>query len=86
MVWKIPSGSTLLSWPYPNYTNPVTRGPEIFIISGVFTTLSTTAVILRLYARLFVRRWFGLDDVFVILGWVSSCLCSVPQQDVADLD
>lgn len=71
MVWHLPTTATLLSWPTPNYHHPVKRGPEIYITTGILVVLTTAAVFTRLYARLFVRRWFGLDDFFIIIGWVS---------------
>jgi hypothetical protein len=67
---KIPPLSVLQSWPKPNYVDPVTRGPEMYIITGIFLAIATLALGTRLYARLFVRRWFGLDDVFILLGYV----------------
>jgi hypothetical protein len=70
MVWVLPPTSVLLTWPFPNFTDPVRRGPAVYPISIIFLLISTTAVCLRLYARLFIRKWFGLDDVFIIMGWV----------------
>lgn len=70
MVWRIPPFEILSSWPQANYVNPEKRGPGIYISSALFTLLGSTALALRLYARLCVRRWLGLDDLFVILGWV----------------
>jgi hypothetical protein len=57
-------------WPKPNYINPETRGPALYIINGLFFTLATFAIVIRLYARIFVRRWFGLDDFLILLAWV----------------
>ena len=61
-------------FPKPNYINPVTRGPDTYVVGTVFLGLSTIVVALRLYARLFIRRWFGLDDLCVCLAWVSKLL------------
>jgi hypothetical protein len=69
---KLKDPLALLSWPTPNYVDPVTRGPALNVICGVFFTLATVAVYSRLYARIFIRKWFGWDDLFVILGWVGS--------------
>ena len=70
MTLGIPPIDVLLSWPKPNYINPETRGPETYIIGTVFLGIATIAVFTRLYARLFIRRWFGLDDAFICLAWV----------------
>ena len=62
-------------WPSPNYVDPESRGPAMFINNSIIFSLATTAVIARTYVRLFVRRWFGWDDLLLIIGWVSlSCL------------
>jgi hypothetical protein len=67
---EVPPLSVLLSWPKPNYINPVTRGPETYVVGTVFLTLATSVVATRLYARVHIRRWFGLDDLFICLAWV----------------
>jgi endonuclease/exonuclease/phosphatase (EEP) superfamily protein YafD len=67
---QLPPLSVILTWPKPNYDDPIKRGPEMYIISAIFLTIATLALGTRLYARLFVRRWFGLDDVFVVLAYV----------------
>jgi hypothetical protein len=61
-------------WPKPNYINPETRGPSLYIVNSMFFGLATVAIAIRLYARIFVRRWFGFDDALVILAWVMSGL------------
>jgi hypothetical protein len=58
------------SWPQPNYVNPVTRGPTLYIINSLFFFLATAAVFIRMYTRIFVRKWFGIDDATILAGWV----------------
>jgi hypothetical protein len=58
------------SWPKPNYVDPVRRGPALYIVNGIFFSLATTAVFLRMYTRIFVRKWFGIDDAAILAGWV----------------
>jgi hypothetical protein len=70
MPFGIPPWSVLITWPASNYVDPPTRGPANYIIGAIFLSLSTTAVAFRLYARLYIRRWFGLDDVCICLAWV----------------
>ena len=60
----------LASWPHRDRVNPETRGPELLIVSSIFLCLATGAVIGRLYARLFIRRWVGLDDMLIVFAWV----------------
>jgi hypothetical protein len=69
---KAPPISVILSWPTPNYVDPIKRGPGIYIFSSLFLTLATIVVLMRLYARIIIRRWFGLDDAFICLAWVST--------------
>jgi hypothetical protein len=68
---RLPPLSVEATWPVANYDNPVTRGPELYIVTSIFVFLTTLVVAVRLYARICVRRWFGLDDLFVIISYVS---------------
>lgn len=67
----------LLSFPVPNYVDPPTRGPALAVVNIIFIALVVAAVSLRVYTRLFVNRWFGSDDIFIVLALVSSVLRSV---------
>ena len=63
--------STIASWPTPNYANPKDHGPVLYAVFAVFFTIATLAVGIRLYTRVAVRRWVGLDDGFIVLAYVS---------------
>ena len=63
--------SVVALWPSPNYDNPETRGPELIIVGSIFLALAALAVGLRLYTRIFVRHWIGLDDILVAISLVS---------------
>jgi hypothetical protein len=71
-VMRFTHPELLANWPKPNYVNPETRGPALYYINSTFFGLATIAIAIRLYGRVFVRRWFGLDDTLVILAWVRS--------------
>ena len=60
----------LFTFPTPNYDNPETRGPGLIITIAVFTSLVTVAIALRYYTRIALKRWYGLDDVFIGLAYV----------------
>ncbi|MBE7182582.1 MAG: hypothetical protein INR71_15485 [Terriglobus roseus] len=62
--------SVLLSFPPPNYEDPETHGDGLVIVNSIFIALVTICVALRLYTRLFIKRWFGIDDWFIILAWI----------------
>jgi hypothetical protein len=67
--------SELAKWPVPNYIDPITRSPlQHWIPNGIFLFLSTVCVSLRMYQRIWVRRYLGLDDVFILLAFVSHLL------------
>jgi hypothetical protein len=70
MVRIIPL-SVLETWPTPNYTNPETRGSTLVIVNAVFIALTIFVVFARLYTRCFINRWFGVDDIFIVLALVS---------------
>jgi hypothetical protein len=66
----LPAPEQLAAFPAPNYVNPVTRGHELTVVNSVFLALATVFLGLRIYTRLFVRKWFGIDDVCIVLAYV----------------
>jgi hypothetical protein len=70
----LPPVEVLFNWPTPNYDNPVTRGNALLVVNSVFAALATITVGLRLYTRLVIKRWFGIDDVFILFALVSGML------------
>ncbi|PVI02321.1 hypothetical protein DM02DRAFT_488688, partial [Periconia macrospinosa] len=60
----------ILSWPNPNYIDPETRGNSSIIINLVFISLAVITVLLRLYTRIFIKRWFGNDDFLIVLALI----------------
>ncbi len=68
---RLPPLSVLISWPTPDYVHPVTHGPALLIVNVIFITLVTVAVVGRLYSRLVVKQWFGVDDSLILLAYVS---------------
>lgn len=51
--------------------NPVVRGPEQYIVSGIFGSIAFIALLFRLYTRAFTRQWFGIDDWLMIVAMVA---------------
>jgi hypothetical protein len=66
----------LASWPTPNYTNPDIHDVGFHILSPLLLSISTLCVGARLYGRIFVRRWFGPDDILIILAWACAVVVS----------
>jgi len=60
----------LATFPAPNYVNPETRGNALIISGTISLIIATIAVGVRCYARISRRRKLGVDDIFIILGWV----------------
>lgn len=80
---RIPPIEVLLSWPKPNYVDPATRGPASLIVEIVFLLLAITAVSLRFYCRISIKRWCGLDDRMIALA-LASLPPSLPRLMCAD--
>ncbi|KAI1376749.1 hypothetical protein F4677DRAFT_72627 [Hypoxylon crocopeplum] len=66
---QLPPASVLASWPAPDYVNPETRGHTGMIVGLLLAGLVTIALAIRLYARIWLTRGFGLDDVFILLAY-----------------
>jgi hypothetical protein len=63
--------SVILTWPKPNYVNPVRRGPALVIVNSLLLPIAMVVVGLRLYTRLIICQSAGLDDLFIALAVVS---------------
>lgn len=60
----------ILTWPTPNYVNPPTRGDALLIVNSILIALVAIVVGLRMYTRIIIKRWFGLDDIFILVALV----------------
>ena len=58
-------------------TNVETRGPSIEAVAIFFPILAAIFVALRTYTRLYVVRWFGVDDWVTVATLVVSIVYSV---------
>lgn len=63
-----PPLSVVLTWPIPNYTNPVTRGPGGVVLTAVLVSLLLMAVLARFYTRLRITRSYGPDDTLIAIA------------------
>jgi hypothetical protein len=68
---RTPPAEVVLAWPNPNYTDPVTRGNTLVVVNVILFSFAVLLVAARLYTRLCVKMWAGLDDVFIFLALVS---------------
>ena len=69
---RIPPINVILSWPTPNYVDPINRGPALLIVNIIFVTLVVVAFIGRMYCRIHLQKWFGIDDATNIPAFVSA--------------
>jgi hypothetical protein len=61
------------AWPSPNYVDPIRRDVNVlYTLNSIFLFSALVCVALRLYTRTVIRKWFGLDDVFIVFSVVSS--------------
>lgn len=58
---------------------PADRGPEVLGTYAFFAALTTIAVALRVYTRVFLVKKLGLDDWLAVASWVSApCFIDSP--------
>ncbi|KAL4928668.1 uncharacterized protein BDV17DRAFT_291300 [Aspergillus undulatus] len=65
---KLPPIDVLLTWPTPNYHDPVHRGNAVLIASIIFMIISTIITALRVWTRLRITCTAGLDDILIVLA------------------
>jgi hypothetical protein len=62
--------TVLAEWPTPNYSDPVKQGPALIAVNAAFFSLMTAVLILRIFTKVFVKKSFGFDDIFICFSWV----------------
>lgn len=62
----------IASWPEPNYEHPQIRDSALFVVNAIFITLTIMAVAARVYARIWISQWFGIDDAFILLALLTA--------------
>jgi hypothetical protein len=61
----------LAHFPLPNYKNPHTRGRALLYINSILIGITVGLLFLRIYTRVYIKRWMGADDWFIIIAAVS---------------
>ncbi|KAF2439559.1 hypothetical protein P171DRAFT_325707, partial [Karstenula rhodostoma CBS 690.94] len=85
MPGGIPPLSVVLSWPTPNYIDPVTRPKVATIVACVFGPLTILLLSARLWVRIWLQRNAGLDDWLMLAASVSilsHCMAVSPLTNV----
>lgn len=67
---RSPPLSVLITWPEPNYSNPITRGDGLMIIELTLLPLAVAVVFLRMYIRISWLRKSWWDDYLMIAAMV----------------
>jgi multisubunit Na+/H+ antiporter MnhC subunit len=69
---SIPPVSVSSKWPTPNFVDPVTHGPALDILTSIFIVIVTAILALRLWVRISILKFFGVDDWLMFAAYVSS--------------
>jgi hypothetical protein len=67
---KLPPANVLATWPTPNYTDPVTRGNSVLVVTIVLLSLAFAVTCLRLYTRFKITCSPGIDDLLIVIALV----------------
>jgi len=67
---QLPPASVLATLPPPNYINPETRGNAKVIINIVLYSILICFIGLRIFTRTHLRKFFGKDDVLILVALV----------------
>ncbi|KAI1637769.1 hypothetical protein F4809DRAFT_603289 [Biscogniauxia mediterranea] len=72
---RTPPVGVMLTWPTPNYVDPVTRGPALIIIQLIVCPVALICLALRLWVRMSRLKRCWWDDWLMIAAAV--CCCGV---------
>lgn len=59
------------TFPAPNYVNPETRVPQLLGVQISLTTVAFLIVLGRIFTRVKIVGFWGVDDVAISVGMVS---------------
>jgi hypothetical protein len=68
---QLPPPEVISQWPAPNYVDPIVRGSALLVVALVLSPLAMLIVGFRIFTRLTITRFYGIDDTLVISGAVS---------------
>ncbi|KAJ4367472.1 hypothetical protein N0V83_007055 [Neocucurbitaria cava] len=69
---RTPPAEVLITWPKPNYVDPVTRGPALMIVELTLLPLAMIVVFLRMWVRVrwLHKSWY--DDYLMVAAMIFS--------------
>ncbi|OTB06786.1 hypothetical protein M426DRAFT_9219 [Hypoxylon sp. CI-4A] len=74
---QLPPVSVIASWPTPNHVNPESRGNVGLVVGLLLSILVTITLAIRLYARKWLTKGFGFDDVFILLAYIPTAAFTI---------
>lgn len=69
--------AVIASFPKPNYVNPQTHGPALIVLAILLSTIGILVVGTRLYARFYITKAPGVDDLLIVGALISGIASSV---------
>ncbi|KZM23798.1 uncharacterized protein EKO05_0009792 [Ascochyta rabiei] len=64
----LPTPEELLSWPVPNYNDPVTKPKYVLVFSCIIGPISIALLLARLWVRIHTQRSAGWDDWLMLVA------------------
>ncbi|KAL5044612.1 hypothetical protein BDW71DRAFT_98714 [Aspergillus fruticulosus] len=61
---------------HTDFVNHAYDGNRFVIVNAIFLVISFSSIVIRLWTRIFITRGFRLDDVFMIIAFLCSCVIS----------
>jgi hypothetical protein len=68
---QLPPPEVISQWPAPNSVDPTVRGSALLVVVLVLPPLAILIVGLRIFTRLTIIKFYGIDDTLIIVGAVS---------------
>lgn len=74
-IFTMPGGihpplEVILSWPRPNYIDPIKRPKTVLVVACVFGPLTIALLLARLWVRIRIQRNAGVDDWLMVAAIV----------------
>lgn len=67
----------IATFPKPNYVNPETHGPGLMVAACLLSAIGVIVVGARLYARFYITKAPGIDDLLIILALIFGVTLSI---------
>jgi hypothetical protein len=65
-----PTIEIFLTWPRPNYIDPVTKPKYVLVLSCILGPISLALLLVRFWVRLRIQQNPGWDDWLMLASWL----------------